>query len=184
MVRLFIGLKLPGTYRQSITPLLTGLHSLTDASMNWSKPDTWHLTLKFLGDTDEARIPAIRDALSDIEFPAFTMQAGGAGAFPNERQPRVIWLGLEQGAEACTKLVAAFEDGLDGFGVAREQKRFRPHLTLGRVRKPGPGNWQTLLDEAGAHQWPPFIVDGITLWQSDLAPTGAVHTALQDFPLL
>ena len=183
MPRLFIGIELPNAYRKALTPLIQGISRLTDCSVNWSKPDTWHLTLKFQGETDEARIPAIREALSAIDFSAFPMRAGGAGAFPNEHQPRVLWFGLAKGGAQATALAGAIEDALAAIDIPREKKQFRPHLTLGRIRKPGPGDWTRVLDAARAHEWPPFTVAHFTLWQSVLSPTGATHTALAEFPL-
>lgn len=183
MVRLFVGIGLPDTYRQSLTPLTASLSRLTDHSVNWSRPDTWHLTLKFLGETDETRVPAIRDGLATLRFPRFTLRAGGAGAFPNAQRPKVVWLGLAEGADQVSALAGLVEDGLAAMDVPRERKRFRPHLTLGRMRKPGPGDWRPLLDAAAAHPWPPFTATEFTLYQSTLAPSGAVHTPLARFSL-
>lgn len=181
MVRLFVGIGLPETYRQSLNAITTRLSCLIDRSINWSRPDTWHLTLKFLGETDEARVPAIADALAGVDFAPFPLRAGGAGAFPDGRRPKVLWLGLAEGADQARALAGQVEDALDAVGVPREQKRFRPHLTLGRVRKPGPGDWQPLLDAAAASRWPPFVVDRFTLWRSVLSPSGATHTPIAAF---
>ncbi|EGB15062.1 2'-5' RNA ligase [Pseudodesulfovibrio mercurii] len=182
MPRLFIGIGLPDTYRQSLNALTKWLSKLTDASVNWSRPDTWHLTLKFLGETEEARIPAIREALAAIHFPAFPVQAGGTGAFPDAKRPKVLWLGLVQGGEQTATLARSIEDALTAIGIPREKKPFRPHLTLGRIRKPAPGDWQPILDAAAAQEWPPFTVPHFTLWQSVLTPEGAIHTPLAAFP--
>ena len=181
MPRLFIGIGLPDAYRQSLTPLIKSLSRLTDASLNWSKPDTWHLTLKFLGETNEARIPAIKAALADVDFSAFTMRAGSAGAFPDTRRPKVLWLGLTEGGEQAAALAQSIEDALSAIGIPREKKPFRPHLTLGRIRKPAPGDWTPVLDAAATHPWPAFMVDKFTLWQSTLPPGGAIHTPLVEF---
>lgn len=181
MPRLFIGIGLPDAYRQSLNPFIRSLSRLTDASVNWSRPDTWHLTLKFLGETDEARIPAIEAALAAVDFTAFTLRAGGAGAFPDARCPKVLWLGLAEGGEASAVLARSIEDALTAIDIPREKKPFRPHLTLGRVRKPAPGDWSPVLDAAATHPWPPFTVKKFTLWQSTLTPEGALHTPLADF---
>ncbi|WP_272700946.1 RNA 2',3'-cyclic phosphodiesterase [Desulfovibrio sp. Fe33] len=183
MPRLFIGIGLPDIYRQSLSPLIEDVSGLTDASVNWSKLSSWHLTLKFLGETDEAHIPAIRHALAAVDFTAFTMRAGGAGAFPDAGRPKVLWLGLTEGREQCAALARSIEDALAAIGVPREKKPFRPHLTLGRVRKPGPGDWKTLLDHAAATNWPAFPVNEFILWQSVLDPAGAIHTPLVRYPL-
>ena len=183
MPRLFIGIGLPSTYRQALNPFIERISKLTDASVNWSKPSTWHLTLKFLGEMDETRIPAIRHALAAVDFTAFTMRAGGAGAFPDARRPKVLWLGLAEGGEQCAALARSIEDALACIGIPREKKTFRPHLTLGRVRKPGPGDWKAALDHAAATDWPAFPVNEFFLWQSVLDPAGAVHTPLVRYPL-
>jgi 2'-5' RNA ligase len=180
--RLFIGISLPDAYRKSLKPFTKRLSELTDASVNWSRPDTWHLTLKFLGETDEARIPALKTALAAVDFTAFTLRAGGAGAFPEARRPKVLWLGLTKGAEQAAALARSIEDTLAALDIPREKKPFRPHLTLGRVRKPAPGDWTTVLDAAAAREWPSFTVTHFTLWQSTLAPEGATHTPLAGFP--
>jgi 2'-5' RNA ligase len=149
--------------------------------VNWSKPGTWHLTLKFIGETDETRIPAIKSALAAVDFSAFTLRAGGAGAFPDARRPKVLWLALAEGGEQAATLAQSIEDALAAINIPREKKPFRPHLTLGRVRKPAPGDWTPALHAAAAHEWPPFTVTHFTLWQSTLTPEGAIHTPLAEF---
>lgn len=181
---MFIGIGLPRAYQDRVRGVTGGLGAGLGSKVSWTKPGNWHLTLKFLGDTDEERASDISDALSDVTLSAFTMQAGGAGVFPRIQHPKVIWLGLRQGADECTALASAINDALDGIGITREKKQFRPHLTLGRVRKHARDNWQALLDAAGHEKWPAFTVDRFTLWQSDLQPTGAVHTVVQEFPLI
>lgn len=183
MTRLFIGIGLPKTYQDRVRPFTQTLGKGLTSSVNWTRPGTWHLTLKFLGDTNEDRIPAITDALAAIDLPPFTFQAGGTGTFPNPRRPKVIWLGLEQGAQHCEALAEAVNRALDAIGIPEEKKRFRPHLTLGRVRRDGHDNWQALLDRAAGETWPAFTVDHFTLWQSDLQPTGATHTSIAQFSL-
>lgn len=182
MPRLFIGLGLPDSYQQTVKPFTDNLNTGLDSSVRWIRPGNWHLTLKFLGNTDEKDIPTIVDALSSIHFPQFPMQAGDAGAFPNVNRPRVIWLGLKQGAQQCADLADMIEDALTNMGVAREKKRFRPHLTIGWIKKTGQDDWKSILttDNQG---WSVFTAQRFTLWQSELKPTGAVHTVLNNFSL-
>ncbi|MBG0790732.1 MAG: RNA 2',3'-cyclic phosphodiesterase [Desulfovibrionaceae bacterium] len=183
MARLFIGIALPAAYQERVHPFTQALGNDLASSVNWTRPGNWHLTLKFLGDTDEARIPAIMDALETVDLRAFPLQAGGAGTFPNPQRPKVLWLGLKQGARECEALAQAVEDTLAAIGLSKEKKRFRPHLTLGRVRRDHDDNWQAVLDKAASKDWPAFTVDHFILWQSQLAPTGAVHTAVAQFSL-
>lgn len=181
MARLFIGIKLPRSYQDRVHPFTQDLGKGIDTKVNWTRPNNWHLTLKFLGDTEESRIPAITDALAAIDRPSFTMQAGGGGAFPHAKHPSIIWLDLLQGSQQCQDLAATINDALDALGIAREKKRFRPHLTLGRIKRPGRDDWQGVLDAVGKETWPEFTVDRFTLWESELAPTGAVHTVVEEF---
>ncbi|WP_319541731.1 RNA 2',3'-cyclic phosphodiesterase [uncultured Pseudodesulfovibrio sp.] len=182
MPRLFIGLGLPETYQQSVTPFTDGLNAGLDASVRWMRPGNWHLTLKFLGDIDEDMIPAIVETLSSITFREFPMQAGDSGAFPGVKRPRVIWLGLKQGAQQCADLAEVIEEAMADIGIGREKKRFRPHLTIGWVKRPGQDDWKAVLARAN-QDWPEFTAKRFTLWQSELNPTGAVHTVLHDFSL-
>lgn len=181
MPRLFVGIPLPPEYREAIEPFTRSLR-VGNAKVAWSRERNWHMTLKFLGDTDEDRIPAIRQALASIHCPAFTMQAGGHGAFPDLRRPRVLWLGLAQGSKQTATLAALVEGALEEVGIERDRKPFRPHLTLGRIRKPGRTDWDAAL-KAGKREWPPFTVDRFILWRSVLKPTGAEHIPLAEVVL-
>lgn len=181
MPRLFIGIGLPQSYQDLVRPFTDTLSTNLSSKVSWTKPGNWHLTLKFLGDTEESAVPAISEALAAIDLPAFVMQAGGAGVFPNLKRPRVAWLSLEQGAQECVILAQAVEDALYPLGIERENRTFRPHLTLGRIKRLARDDWKAALDKAGKRPWPEFTVDRFFLWKSDLKPTGAVHTIVEEF---
>ncbi|BCS88734.1 RNA 2',3'-cyclic phosphodiesterase [Pseudodesulfovibrio sediminis] len=180
MPRLFIGIELPARYQLQVTPFTQTLGTDLHSSVRWSKPGNWHLTLKFLGEIDESRLPRIIEALTAIRFDPFVLQAGGAGVFPRTQHPRVVWLGLKEGAKACTALALQIEDALAPLDIPQEKKQFRPHLTLGRIRRLGRDNWADVIKRAAAHSWPQFTVDRFILWHSALQPEGAVHTRLQE----
>ena len=183
MPRLFIGIGLPNAYQDRLPSFTNGLKDGLATKVRWSKPGNWHLTLKFLGETDEALIPDISTALNSIEAPPFTLKAGGVGVFPRVQYPRVIWVGLKQGADECAALAGQVENSLADLGIAREKKQFRPHLTVGRINKPQRDDWNALLEKAGKYAWPAFSVDRFTLWKSELKPAGAVHTVSGEFLL-
>lgn len=183
MARLFVGIDLPRSYQDRVRSFTQRLDKGITVRVNWTRSGNWHLTLKFLGEIESSRIPAVIDALDTVDFPAFSMQAGKAAAFPHAKHPQVIWLGLDQGAQECETLATAVNDALVGIDIDREKKRFRPHLTLGRIKNPGNENWQSILNAAAKGTWPAFTVKKFTLWQSELSPTGALHTVIKKFPL-
>ena len=182
MPRLFIGIGLPQSYQKALTPFVAAISHGMRSKVRWVKPNNWHLTLKFLGATDEAEVPVIESALSTLQHHSFPIKAGGHGAFPNLRRPRTLWVGLKQGIEECSALAGKIEDVLANVGFEKEDKEFRPHLTIGRVKKPGRDDWKTILAKT-ERDWPIFTVDRFTLWESDLRPTGAIHVVRREFPL-
>jgi 2'-5' RNA ligase len=152
----------------------------------WVRPENWHLTLLFLGDWPADRLPALRDALLD-EAPAhraFAVACGGVGAFPNLRSPRVLFLHLESGgalerlaAGVRSRVAAAIPDG------PRDEKPFRAHLTLARVKRPLPPRTRGLPAAMDLGSWEPWPVRDYRLVQSELRPAGARYTVRAVFPL-
>ncbi|HEV3003704.1 MAG TPA: RNA 2',3'-cyclic phosphodiesterase, partial [Pirellulales bacterium] len=118
---------------------LIGELSSTAAKVRWVEPENLHYSLKFLGDVELLEIPKVCEAVTRAvtDKPPFEITALGAGAFPDLRRPRTIWLGVADGSESMVELNGAIERELAPLGFRREQRRFRPHLTLGRVRGPG-----------------------------------------------
>ncbi|WP_029895991.1 RNA 2',3'-cyclic phosphodiesterase [Desulfohalovibrio reitneri] len=182
--RLFIAVPLPGEYREILEGLTGRLRKRLPkgAPLTFTKPDTWHLTLRFLGDTPEERIEPLKAALADIDWRAFTLRAGGYGAFPGIQRPRVLWVGLREGADEARALASAVENASVAAGFEPEERPFRPHLTVARVKKGGRLlNAAELLAEIGRESWPGFLVRSFTLFGSELRPEGAVHTPLAEF---
>jgi len=138
-------------------------------------PDSLHITLRFLGEQDEAIIPRLCDALEaamEGEAP-FSMALRSLGCFPGERRPRVIWAGVEDGG-ALSRIAQRLEERLQGLGVPGEDRPFRPHLTLARLKRPDPALMESLScwqgEELGA-----MTVSELRLKSSVLSPQGAVH---------
>jgi RNA 2',3'-cyclic 3'-phosphodiesterase len=152
--------------------------------VRWVAPDGIHLTLKFLGDVDSGRVPALLGAMrrACAGTRAFDVTARGMGCFPNPQRPNVVWVGLTAGAQQCADLARRVEDECAALGYEREDHPFSPHLTLGRVkREAGPaerrqvGQMVRQLDpgEVGA-----FRAAALYLMRSELKPSGAVYTVL------
>lgn len=148
---------------------------------SWTKEKNFHLTLWFLGDVPEKLIEKIIQRAEPVlaALPPFDFHVGYAGAFPSSKKPKVLWLAPDEGAEHFIALRRGLEEALSSLPVKRENKKFFPHLTLGRVRALSPD-----FQEA-----PPLSfhftqrVTEVVLYKSKLHPSGSVHTALKTFPL-
>jgi len=142
--------------------------------------------LKFFGNIDEEACHEIMDAVGEavVEVKPFSLAVKGLGAFPNMRNPRVIWLAVEDGGGVLKPLQGAVEERLQEIGYPREERTFRPHLTLGRVRsgKGRPGLLQRMENRLEADLGE-FRVERLVLFKSDLRPTGPIYTELRALKL-
>lgn len=153
-------------------------------SVRWVKPENIHLTLRFLGETEESRVPKIISEIDRItvDFKPVATSINSLGAFPNLRRPRVIWLGLDETAEAIAKMARQFELSMRKLRFEKE-KPFRAHLTLGRVKKPQ--GMQNLLEylETYALEPIPVTFDRVVLFKSTLTPKGSIYERLHEVEL-
>lgn len=183
-IRCFIAIELPPELKSNISFHMQKLIS-TNADVKWVIPENLHLTLKFLGNTPEEKIADISKRLATIanSYSNFPLYFSGAGAFPNIKSPRVIWFGTKD-AKEIIKLQEDIEDGMVGFGFKKEERRFTPHLTLGRVRSFK--NKDLLINELATLKDMDFgkiEVAGVALMKSELKPGGAVYQRLAEFTL-
>ncbi len=185
-LRTFVAIEISPEVRGRVAALIKQLQT-TGADFKWVEPQNLHFTLNFLGDVDERQIHevcvAVTDAVATIE--PFDITCRGAGAFPNGKNPRVVWVGVEQGNEQMCALQAETEEALAAFGFPREQRRYRPHLTIGRVRRGG-GRLRELTEQLEKHA--DFaagvtIVDEAVVFSSRLERTGPIYEALATPPL-
>lgn len=175
-IRAFIAIHLPLDVKAALGNVARELEGRAPrGAVRWVKPEQMHLTLRFLGDTDTAKLPAIQAAMdaAGAANPPFEMRLQGIGCFPNMKRPRVLWVGLAGHEERLLSLVADLEGGLAPLGWEPEGKPFRAHLTLGRVK-----------DERAAQgvDWsaevPPLIVPvgAVHLIESQLRYDGPIYT--------
>lgn len=144
-------------------------------------PRKWHLTLRFLGEADEVAVDRIRHSLDAAELGgAFAVSWGGLGAFPRPTRASVLWVGVPRGFEELRSLWAATEAALDKAGFPPEDRPFRPHLTIARIRPP-----EDVSRLVGGDPLPsvPMQVDRITLYRSRLGRGGAEYEVLEEFRL-
>jgi 2'-5' RNA ligase len=145
-----------------------------------------HVTLRFLGQVDPARLSDIEAALTAAVAlePSFDLHLGGLGAFPGASRPRVLWAGVARGAAELGRLAASVDEGLARAGVPREARDFAAHVTLGRVREPrrNPALAAALV-AAERRELGRVRVERVSLMRSDLSPRGARYTELRGLPL-
>ncbi|MCP4357274.1 MAG: RNA 2',3'-cyclic phosphodiesterase [Chloroflexi bacterium] len=175
-IRAFIAITLPPAVKNElaqIRSLLAG--QFPDRSVRWVQPDKMHLTLRFLGDTAVNQLLSITQQLDELtaEQPAFRLQLNGLGCFPNRKRPRVIWVGVA-GETATLQLVKHdLDKRLLPLGWTQENKPFRAHLTLGRVkdgRAAARVNWQATVNPIT------FPVNALHLIESQLTSQGPIYT--------
>jgi 2'-5' RNA ligase len=150
----------------------------------WIARDNVHLTLKFLGEVDAARLETLGDALARAvaPCPAFPLVVDGLGAFPSRSRPRVLWAGVGEGAGEATALAGRVDAALAPLGFPRETRPFSAHVTLGRVRTPrADRGLAEALDRGSVFGRQP--VERVSLMRSELSPRGARYTELAGCPL-
>lgn len=182
-MRLFVAVTLPDDLKGRFGAVQEQLRP-AQADVSWVRPGNLHATLKFLDEVEPRRLERLRGALGEsVQGVApFAVRFGGLGTFG--RPPRVVWVGIRDGAAPLTALATRVEEALGGVGFAKERRGFSAHLTLGRVRSGK--NLDRLLERiAGipAEDVGEMPVEGIVLMQSELNPAGSIYTPLDRFPL-
>ena len=185
-LRAFIAFRLPDPVVLFIRDLQADLKNRPELRFKWVRPESVHLTLKFLGNIRPDAVDAIAEAMAGTAaaWPPLSFSAKGLGAFPTPKKARVVWLGLTGDTHPLIELQKDLDERLEPLGFPRETRPFRAHLTMGRAK--GKVDPQSLVDAitAGA-EWasPTFTADRLILFKSDLKPDGAVHTPLREAPL-
>ena len=172
MMRLFIGIPVPEEYMRIFGEVQAVWKGRLASTVTWVRPELAHLTLRFLGDVDEASVADIVRAMRTAARGTFEMRGGSGGFFPPRGAPRVVWLGFDRGAAKCGAYFAALDEALVGAGFAAETRPFSPHVTVARVKEAVRGDdWPGLASDL-TRDWPVFGVDTAVLWQSVLRPSG------------
>jgi len=185
-VRTFVAVEISAENRKAAERLIKSLRS-AGADVKWVVPDNLHLTLKFLGNVPAERLPEVCGAVEEAakRQAPFTLGLCGAGAFPNAARPRVIWLGVREGTEPIVALAEAVEGALERLGFRREGRKFHPHLTLGRVRRSGPGTaaLARLLGEHADFDAGRVEIQQTVVFSSQLTRSGPIYEPLAHAPL-
>lgn len=182
-MRLFIGIPIPDEYIRVIGQIQARWKSRLLSKVSWVRPNLAHVTLKFLGEVDEDKVPAIAQAMLEAARESFAAQGGAGGFFPPKGAPRVIWIGFRQGREECVAYFEKLDGGLAQAGFLAESKPFSPHLTVARVKAAvRSDDWSGLLVDL-KRDWPVFTVSHIVLWQSILKSSGPEYRRVAEVGL-
>jgi 2'-5' RNA ligase len=178
-VRTFIAIETSAAVRQRAAELI-GIFTATGAKVSWVQRQNLHLTLKFLDEVPLNSIPKVCTAVqaAAVTIAPFELEICGAGAFPNARRPRTLWLGTGQGSEALSELHAALEKALRPIGFPKEHHRFAAHLTIGRVRGSTPDDLGLLITKHAGFSAGQFPVAELAVFSSQLTPQGPIYDAL------
>jgi RNA 2',3'-cyclic 3'-phosphodiesterase len=179
--RLFIAIDISAEACRAAASYIDSLkRAWPDYRISWTKPENLHLTLKFLGDTEEAKIDAVGNALINAvaAVSKFQIEIGETGVFPSPRKPKVLWLGISDISGNLKKATHGIEKNCAEIGFPEDERDFSPHLTIGRVRDP-----RSAREMARAHirnEFEPvrFDVSRVVLYESKLGSGGSVYTPL------
>ena len=190
LLRVFIAIDLPAPVCSAIQKQTSRVRQVLGTEhVRWVPTQNMHLTLQFLGDTSTSHMDFLKQMLVREAgvHPQFDLQLGGLGAFPNRRNPRLLWIGI-QAPPDLVSLQRSIESGAARLGYKKEEDRaFSPHLTIGRARQnAGPPEMQkirTALDEIQLGNIGTARIDSVHLFKSDLQAGGSIYTKLFSAPL-
>ncbi len=182
--RLFIAVKIKPS-EEFLNVFYELKETLFDEKVKWVEEHNMHITLKFLGDTAEGDIPAIIGTLKPIaeRHKSFFITARSIGTFGGKKNPRVIWVGLEE-TGVLEKISLEIDTALNELGFERETRKFSPHLTLGRIKLIKDTNALfNIVENLKGEAFQKYKVEKFTLFESKLSPKGPKYFSLHEFDL-
>lgn len=184
-VRSFLALDPPEAILREIGRIQNRLQRHIFGDVRWVRPEAVHLTLKFFGDVPEcdvANISAVAGRAAAGARP-LDLTIGGIGVFPDPHRPRIIWLGMGGETERLVTFQQGMERELEKIGFPGEERPFRPHLTLARIKSSrGLTGLEKALEKGETYAAGRFTATGLCLFKSDLTPRGAIYTRLAEYP--
>ena len=179
MMRLFVGIVLPEDIIRRLSPLCVRLRGA-----RWVHPGAMHMTLRFIGEMDDAAAAAdIDGALARIDSPAFDMSLAGLGTFGQGKKVRALWVGVEAQSELA-RLRGKVESAVVRAGQPLEGRRFTPHVTLARFKSADPSHLKAFIEGNNLFRAGPVAVESFTLFESRMGKGGSVYTPLADYTLV
>lgn len=179
-MRLFIAIEIPDEIKKEMVKVQEQLRK-AKVEASWTRAEGMHLTLKFLGEVPEMKVPEIVTGLQTAAegIGQLQLEVKGVGTFPNPRNARVVWIGLSGDIGKLSKLQEAVEEAMARIGLAREERKFTVHLTLGRIKYiRSRDTWIKTLEDIKDISLSGFEVTSVSLMKSELKPSGAVYTEM------
>jgi len=189
-LRLFVAIAVPEDVKARLAELQRELRErLGRPLISWTRPENFHLTLRFLGDVASNRVEELTRALATAAAPHAPLKLAvtGLGSFPNARRPRVLWAGIRDEADALAELAHCVVEATNSFSSQPAEERFAGHLTLARIRRIHREDSSTLdrfIQETSARSLGSWRAENVELVRSELHPSGSRYTALARLPLL
>lgn len=175
-MRLFVAVPLPSDIQDDLADLCQGI-----PGARWVPPENMHLTLRFVGEVGGHVRNDIVEALERVRGQPFDLHLSGVGHFESGRKPRALWVGVER-SRPLQQLQESVEAAIQRAGQPPEGRKFKPHVTLARLKEP-PGHYlPEFLAEHNLFRRGPVPVDGFTLFSSFLSRNGALYRPEADFP--
>jgi len=185
-IRTFIAVELLPEVRTRAAELVEALRPV-GGDARWVQPPNMHLTLKFLGDVRPEGLADVYRVVAKAaaEFQPFPITLGTAGAFPDTRRPRTLWIGVTRGEPELVRLQTAIERLLAKRGFRKENRAFHPHLTIGRIRESGPamGELGQLIQSRADFTAGDSMVREVVVFASHLSSSGPTYEPLARAPL-
>lgn len=187
MIRAFIAIDIPDDVRAVVEEAQVRLRRAhVGVKISWTKIDNLHLTLQFLGYIGEAVVDPIKAALQSAaeQHQPFDLPVHGAGAFPNENRPRVLWVGCDDAGGRLKALAKSVQAVMEPLGFEPERREFSAHLTLGRIKMPRPDAALTkAVDSLKNMTFGTLRVEAIHFVESQLHPEGSIYSELSTHAL-
>jgi 2'-5' RNA ligase len=177
-IRSFVAVDIPENHRRTLSAYLEDCARLAPG-YRWVSPESLHLTLRFLGHLEPSVLDRVRSALHDARAAPFRLELDGRRTFGSRAAPRVVWLAVAEGREACGALARAVDVACQAAGLAPEEEPFRAHVTLARQRSQG----TPLPDLADPPVLAPWTVEEFVLYESKLGRGPAQYVPLVKYPL-
>jgi len=188
-LRLFVAIPVPEPVRDEMTHVQRELQSFVPRhAIAWTKPEQFHLTLRFLGGVPVTRLEDLKTAVGAVcsNVRALRLHAAGVGFFPNARSPRVVWVGIRDAENLLVDFQRQIETAVQSFATERGAEHFAGHATLGRVRdlkRSDAGKLAAHAQKISDRVLGEWAAREVEIIRSELSSSGALHTLLAAFPL-